>query len=374
MAEEVEVRVGEMPDRLPTVWPIDPHTEAKHFILRRHLGAWFPILSKWNQRIIYLDGFAGPGRYAGGEDGSPVIAIRTAAEHVVPLAREILFYFIEVRPDRKEHLEKLLVEEFPDPPPNIRWIVSGAEFADEMREVLDELEGEGLRLAPTFAFLDPFGFKGMPVEIVSRLLRHERCEAFITFMEKFINRFSQTELHEEALDELFGTPEWRKVRRLSDPEARRSFLLGLYTAELRKRVPNLLVRTFEMVDASNQVLYYLVFATKSAKGVGVMKEAMWAVDRTGSYRFSDRTDPAQKTLLDIEDEAAWIGPAARVIHAKFREKLVSVSEVERFVVVETPFLFRKKILKRLEEDGKIADVIGRKRRRTFPDGCLIQFI
>ena len=41
-----------MPDRLPTVWEIDPHTRAKHFILGRYLGGWFPILSKHHGRIV----------------------------------------------------------------------------------------------------------------------------------------------------------------------------------------------------------------------------------------------------------------------------------------------------------------------------------
>src|SRR2546427_2394378 len=108
-----------MPDRLPTIWDIDPHTKAKHFILRAYLGGWFPILSKWHGRIVYIDGFAGPGRYKGGEEGSPLIAIRTAAGHVLPLAQEIVFLFIEARPDRKAHLEQVLREEFPRAPPNI---------------------------------------------------------------------------------------------------------------------------------------------------------------------------------------------------------------------------------------------------------------
>jgi hypothetical protein len=27
-----------------TLWEIEPHTKAKHEILQRYLGAWFPIL------------------------------------------------------------------------------------------------------------------------------------------------------------------------------------------------------------------------------------------------------------------------------------------------------------------------------------------
>jgi three-Cys-motif partner protein len=52
-----------MPVPVDTLWEIEPHTIAKHEILRRYLGAWFVIMGQTNRRIIYLDGFCGPGRY-----------------------------------------------------------------------------------------------------------------------------------------------------------------------------------------------------------------------------------------------------------------------------------------------------------------------
>ena len=362
-----------MADRLPTVWDIDPHTKAKHFILTRHLGGWFPILSKRHGRIVYLDGFAGPGKYRGGEEGSPVIAIRTAITHKFPLADELVFYFVEARPDRKAHLEQVLADLYPNPPRNISWHVSGAQFADEMRSLLTDLESEGKTLAPTFAFLDPFGFKGMPMEIVARILNYPRCEALITFMASFVNRFAETEINDETLDELFGTPKWRGVSAMPDPEQRRRFLIELYTRQLETRVQGVHVRAFEMVDARNIPIYYLIFATRSQKGMEVMKGAMWAADPTGQYRFSDRTDPDQHTLLEIEDEQAWVGPAAKIVHLEFSGTRQTVERVMSFLILQTPYPPQKKILKRLEQEGKILSVVPRARAGTFPDGCIIQF-
>jgi three-Cys-motif partner protein len=68
-----------MIDSLPTVWPAEPHTLVKHKILRRYVQAWFPILTQQAQNlrrqygnldsreILFIDGFAGPGEYEGGE-------------------------------------------------------------------------------------------------------------------------------------------------------------------------------------------------------------------------------------------------------------------------------------------------------------------
>lgn len=44
-----------------TLWPLEPHTRGKHLVLKHYLDAWFPILGSWSGRILFIDGFAGPG-------------------------------------------------------------------------------------------------------------------------------------------------------------------------------------------------------------------------------------------------------------------------------------------------------------------------
>ncbi len=50
--------------------------------------------------ILYIDGFAGPGAYEGGEAGSPIIALDTALGFQPPLTAKIHFLFVEERSDR----------------------------------------------------------------------------------------------------------------------------------------------------------------------------------------------------------------------------------------------------------------------------------
>src|SRR6266699_5439259 len=93
-----------------TLWAMDDHTRAKHEILRRYLEGWLPIMTSYNGRIIYLDGFAGPGEYDKGEPGSPLIAIDTFLNHTYSPIRtkEVQFFFIEQDPPRYKHLKQLL--------------------------------------------------------------------------------------------------------------------------------------------------------------------------------------------------------------------------------------------------------------------------
>lgn len=87
-----------------TVWPLDPHTAAKHAILRRYLDAWIPIMSRHNGRVLYIDGFAGPGVYENGEPGSPVIALDAALGQARHISGEMYFIFIEENQARCDNL------------------------------------------------------------------------------------------------------------------------------------------------------------------------------------------------------------------------------------------------------------------------------
>ena len=67
------------------LWERDPHTAAKHTLLRRYMSAWFPIMAKQFRDIgiTFFDGFAGPGEYTNAQDSSPAIAMEQARRNAV---------------------------------------------------------------------------------------------------------------------------------------------------------------------------------------------------------------------------------------------------------------------------------------------------
>ena len=69
-----------MPPRT-TTWELDDHTRGKHLVLKSYMDAWLPIILKTYGRALFVDGFAGPGEYTGGEPGSPAIALKALADH-----------------------------------------------------------------------------------------------------------------------------------------------------------------------------------------------------------------------------------------------------------------------------------------------------
>ncbi len=88
------------------LWNLEAHSRGKHHILRRYIDAWLPIMSSSYSRVVIVDAFAGPGRYLGGEEGSPLILLNAYLNHSyrAHMASEVVYLFIEERRDRVDHL------------------------------------------------------------------------------------------------------------------------------------------------------------------------------------------------------------------------------------------------------------------------------
>ena len=234
------------------------------------------------------------------------------------------------------------------------------------------IDQDKLELAPTFAFIDPFGYSNFPMTTIARFMSNKRCEVLITFMYDFVNRFS--DIQKSAINELYGDSDWQNETIPTESEARKDFLLGYYESKLRTIAKVKHIRSFEMVRKDGHTEYYLVFGTNHPKGMDVMKNAMYAVDSRGTYRFSDRADPHQTYLTDVTEESA-ASEAARLVFEKFKGQTVPVPQIKEFVWI-SKFRYKNDILKVLEsqQPPKIK-VLGRKRGGfNYPDTCIIEFV
>lgn len=330
-----------------TVWDLEPHSRAKHAILERYMQAWTAILGQAGfPEIVYIDGFAGPGRYSNGEDGSPVIALKAALGHQNRIRSRIRFLFVEERKDRADTLEEILAE-IERPSGFSVTVAGGTSFEMEATRLITEYRVRGRGLPPTFAFIDPFGWSGVPFHLVRSILSFPRCEVLVTFMYEEINRFIGHPLQERNFDSYFGTERWRDGITLTDPRERNRFFHDLYLSQLHESAGSRYVRSFEMRNDRDVTDYFLFYATQSPLGLRKMKEAMWRVDPSGEFRFSDATDSRQLVLFGREPRYDIL---QEQIRQRFEGSETTVGEIENFVVEETAFreTHHKRVLRELE--------------------------
>ncbi len=357
------------------VWPLDEHSRGKHLVLKHYLGAWFPIIGSKFPRLLFIDGFAGPGEYEGGEPGSPVVALDTYLEHRHRhQVREAVFVFIERREDRARHLESLIETRKDRIPNNCKWYVEVGSFDARMTRALDELEAAGRAMAPAFVMIDPFGVSDTPMEVIGRILSNPQAEVYVSFMAEFIDRFAATEEFAPHLTALFGTNDWREGLELAG-EDRRTFLYQLYERQMRTAGAKHVVR-FELFQG-NRLVYAIFFGTKNILGANRMKEAIWKVDPFGGFQFRGARG-GQGTL---ELQTADFRPLIDALQREFRGRgWIPIKQVEDFVASDRTDYYttqlRKRALNPLEDAGALQVKVPDGRRRkphTYPNGTELMF-
>lgn len=361
---------------LATVWELEPHTEVKHIIYKTYLRAWLPVLGQSQGRLLILDGYAGPGTYLGGQEGSPVIAIREVMNYLDAAKKhgwnqpEIVCIFIESDDKRRAVLEQQIKKIHI--PSKIKVNIVGSGFESHTQKMLDFLESKNHSLAPTFAFIDPFGYN-LSFALIRRLMNNERCEVFINFMYEFINRFIERDGQETVMTNLFGSDNWKSLNLAGAPSERRSIIHDLYQEQLKTHAAKY-VRSFQMKGKKDVTKYFMFYGTNHKLGLQKMKEAMWKVDPSGSFAFSDATNPDQLVLFGNEPDYAQL---KSMILTRYAGKQATIDEIEEYVLVETPFLpshIKRKILKPMEKSKELKVMnIERKRTGTFPPGTVINF-
>ncbi len=120
---------------------------------------------------------------------------------------------------------------------------------------------------------------------------------------------------------------------------------------------NLIVADHDATD------YFLYFATKNRTGIQKMKEAMWRVDESGSFKFSDAT--ASQLTLPFTKEPDFAALKSDLV-TRFTGHVTTVGDVEEFVLADTPFHtgHYKRGLVEVERDGGLTPIDPKPGRRT----------
>jgi three-Cys-motif partner protein len=336
------------------LWPAEPHTLAKIEIVRRYLYLWFRILSSdpRTKRLVYIDGFAGPGEYKDGQVGSPIAALNaaTAACEDSKGAMDKInldFLFIEKEPDFASHLRsKIAATELPK---NFNVLVKEGPFATHADEYIKK---QGVAVPPTFAFVDPFGATKVPFDRIQSILCHKTCELLLNLDSDGVARLlgAQSNLkNQENLTILFGDESWKSLDAAQSMQQVSAAVLRLYIKRLRTLPGVKYVFPFTMNTRDRQLNYHLVFASQHPLGLEKMKEAMRTVDNSGAYSFSD--DFSTQILLEFNFAAPadWAEKMVTSLGNQWR----SYEEFRDFALNETPFTNPKSMFQHLKDLGRI---------------------
>ena len=341
-------------------------TLAKHTILEKYIFAFFNVLKKANKNLVYIDGFAGRGFYTSetGErfDGSPLRALRAIASSD-DLATRVSTILIEKDAVLAKDLRESVAEFYKANPKMREPQVAQGTFASELTSALDGLDARGVRLAPTFLFVDPCGVAGASFEAIRRFMANDSCELLLFFNIDGVRRI--VGLKEEmgtTLAELLGSQQRAAelvaaVAACPTPARKEECIVRFYDALIRKETGAAFVTMFRVENEERRVTsHYLIHVTKHAMGFRIMKDVMWDVGKSDEGMGGLALEQASLTDEPMLIRARWEGVKAHVE----KELLAGPRRVSHFyetLVMEQSNRLCEKAYRRalleLEAEGKV---------------------
>ena len=286
-------------------------TEIKHQILEKYIPAFFNVLKRHQNNLVYIDAFAGRGTYSDPDSGtskpgSPIRAIRLVAARPA-LARKVSFVFSESDAENFRNLE-LAVASCSDDLTKIRKPeLYNCTFRQLVRKLEEELGGTLSSLAPAFLFVDPCGIDGTDFGSIVKVVRQPRCEAFIFFNISGLRRTAGLIATGHLSDTIVGMYRDEATARalcdrmtsLSSPIMRENAAIDLYRALLLDEAGVEYVLPFRVEsEQRNDTSHYLIHVSKHPIGFRIMKDVMWDLG-------CDPDDPGGLHLLQ---SSSGIGP------------------------------------------------------------------
>jgi len=149
-------------------------------------------VKRGGKKIAYVDLFAGPGRYRDGTKSTPLMVLEQALND--PDMREMLVTLFNDKDEDSSNSLQRAIEELPGIDklkykPN----VMNKEVGSEMVKLFAQM-----RLVPTLFFVDPWGYKGLSLQLVNAVVKDWACECIFFFNYNRINMGLNNEFVEDT--------------------------------------------------------------------------------------------------------------------------------------------------------------------------------
>jgi three-Cys-motif partner protein len=275
-------------------WIMKPQTEVKLDLLTEYLKRWMSILGRPTQGITrtlhYIDGFAGRGLYATGEEGSPLRAMGIL--HSVNIEKtfgaQIHAHLIEIEPSHQELLEKA-VKDAQKNYPSVTYEIRLGDFKLQSKEIFKKISLDHF----TFCFIDPFGFDCVDLDFIVELMKSRsrvqgdnRTEFFINLMTRHLNWTLDDAIKSQLWNKIFGTDKWQK---LIGEKNRISLVVKLYCEQIRDAAKKLgltaLVYPIGIKPEGEADMYYLIHVSFNPKARQVMEVSTQSIHQLEIPQF-----------------------------------------------------------------------------------------
>ncbi len=353
-------------------------SQVKSDIVAKYFDAWSRVmiatqnrLRGSENRIAYIDLFAGRGRYSDGTISTPLMVVRKAIQDDV-LRRRLVTIFNDKDEDNSDSLKQAInhlpgVETLTYPPQ-----IETQEVGEEIVSMFEQMS-----LIPTLFFVDPWGYKGLSLRLVNSVLKDWGCDCIFFFNYNRINMGLNNEAVREHMDALFGEERAEILRARLDqlsPRDRELTIVEELCQAIRESGPGFVLPFRFKDDHGTRTSHHLIFVSKHSRGYKIMKEIM-AKESSDSHQgvATFEYNPADLRQPFLFGYARPLDDLGDMLLEEFSGKKLKMKEIYEQHNLNTPYIAKnyKQVLLQLEEERKI--VAAKHRKNTFGDNVVVTF-
>lgn len=359
-------------------------SEIKTKIVTDYFSAWSNIIKRWSGNMGYIDLFCGPGVYDNDKESSPIIIIKRVLDDPILLSK-IRFYFNDADEKAVLQLRKRICE------------------LDYRGRLSDKLQYSSEKIGidfnqritipekiPILSFVDPFGYKGLTMQLLDKLIANQGSDCIFFFNYNRINMAISNSKFDEHLEGLFGKERTESLKsrlKTYNPSERETIVRNELINALLENKSNY-VLPFKFYSAEKlRTSHFIVFITKHPSACKIMKRIMYqhsTKDADGVANFS--YEDSHNFLQGIEQLSLFNRPLQELKDSLVNEHHGNCKKVQELcdyynMNIMSPFVGEnvKEALKQLETSGQIEVVSGRLRKTNngklnMPDGAIVRFL
>jgi three-Cys-motif partner protein len=309
---------------------------------------------QYGAKLNYIDLFAGPGRYASGAKSTPLMIVERAANDP-EIARRLCAIFNDKEPANTSSLEK-----------ELKAIPGYANLHNEPKiytgEVGDNVikQLQSMRLAPTFLFVDPFGYKGLCLQLVQSVIKDWGCDCVFFFNYNRINMGLGNEAVDDPMDALFGNDRADRMRRRFEekkvaPHEREVFIVSEMEEALREMGGKFVLPFRFRNERGSRTTHHLFFVSKNFRGYDFMKGVMYKHSHKEVTVANFEYNPADAKWPSLFELNRPLGDLEDLLLEELAGRTLPFKELYEMHSIRKPYVLinYREALCRMEQEGKV---------------------
>jgi three-Cys-motif partner protein len=355
-------------------------SQVKTNIVTKYFSAWSRIMvSRSPKNMAYIDLFSGPGIYSDGSKSTPILILETILSNNV-YKDKFVTIFNDVNPDYVKSLNAAI-----NSITNISELTHKPKIANTTigNEIVEKFKN--LSFVPTLLFVDPWGYKGLSLDLIGSVLKDWGCDCIFFFNYNRINAGVNNPKFQEHIRALFGDDIGCKIQEEVEnlnPIEREKVIIDCLKKALQEIKGNYMLPFKFKCGDRNKTSHFIIFVTKDPLGYDIMKgimadESTYKYQGVPTYEFN----PYEDVLGNSFFPPTPLDELKQELLKVYSGRQLKVDDIYKSHNIGTPYIKKnyKVALLSLEVEEKIkADPDSRKRKKikgelTMADSVLITF-